>query len=279
MATGGTPITLPGDGQQLTLRTLDDALALRARLVPGARVAIVGASWIGAEVATAALQRGCQVTCLELEELPLARTLGVEVARAMAPWWHDVDLRCTTAVDHVSAEGVVLGDGSLVPADVVVTGIGIRPEVRWLEDSGLRLDRGVLTDEWCRASVPDVVAVGDAAQRWSPRAGRHLLVEHWDDAGSAGTTAASALLTEDGPPFDPVPYFWSDQFGHKVQYVGSHGPDDEVSVHVSPEGVLEVATWTAADGTLSAWLGVDRPREVLKARSSVGGPSAEYAPT
>lgn len=279
IATGGNPIRVPGPGDQVTLRTVDDALRLRARMVPGAKVVIIGASWIGAEVATAARDRGCEVSCVELAEAPLVGALGPEVARQLLPWWDGIDLRCGTAVREVVDEGVVLADGSLVPADVVVTGVGIRPAVQWLAGSGLEIDRGVLTDDRCRTSAADVVAIGDAAQRWSPRSGNHVLVEHWDDAGSAAMTAAQALLTEEPPAFDPVPYFWSDQFGRKLQYVGAHGPQDRVSTTLDAEGSLTTATWTAPDGTLTAWLGVDRPKDVVAARTAVGHPAADLART
>ncbi|MCF8570187.1 NAD(P)/FAD-dependent oxidoreductase [Gordonia sp. HY002] len=275
IATGADPIRLPGDGEQLTLRTIDDALALRDRLTPGARVVIIGASWIGAEVATAAMSHGCEVTCLEYSEAPLSNALGVDVADRLLPWWSGVDLRCGTSVREVSGEGVVLTDGTVVPADVVVTGIGVRPAIGWLDGSGLTIDRGVLTDEYCRTDVPGVVALGDVAQRWSPKTNQHAAVEHWDDAGGAATTAALALIGE-ALAFDPVPYFWSDQFGHKIQYVGKHGPDDTVAITTSDDGDLDTARWTAPDGTLSAWLGVDRPRDVIAARTAVGTSAAEF---
>lgn len=276
IATGADPIRLPGDGEQLTLRTIDDALALRNRLVPDARVVIIGASWIGAEVATAARGRGCAVTCVEYAEAPLANALGPDVADRLLPWWSGIDLRCTTSVREVTDAGVVLADGTELPADVVVTGIGVRPSIGWLDGSGLATDRGLLTDEFCRTDAPGVVALGDVAQRWSPRANRHVAVEHWDDAGGAATTAALALLGE-APAYDPVPYFWSDQFGHKVQYVGSHGPDDTATVTASEAGDLDTVVWTAPDGTLSAWLGVDRPRTLVPARMAVGTSAAEFA--
>ena len=277
IATGADPIRLPGDGEQITLRTIDDALALRDRLTPGARVVIIGASWIGAEVATAAKARGCAVTCLEYSEAPLANALGADVAGRLLPWWSGIDLRCGTSVREVTGEGVALTDGTVVPADVVVTGIGVRPSIGWLDGSGLSTDRGVLTDEFCRTSARGVVALGDVAQRWSPRERAYRAVEHWDDAGGAATTAAVALLG-DAPAYDPVPYFWSDQFGHKVQYVGAHRPMDQATVTTSDNGAaLDTVTWTSADGTLSAWLGVDRPRDLIPARLAIGSSAAEFA--
>ena len=270
LATGADPIRLPGDGPQLTLRTLDDALTLRSRLQTGTRVVLIGASWIGAEVATVAAARGAQVTCLEAGDVPLAAALGAEVGGHLLPWWSEIDLRCRTSVTQVRPDGVALSDGTLLPADLVVTGVGVRPAVGWLAASGLEIDRGVLTDDRCRTGVPGVVALGDAAQRWSPRTGRHELIEHWDDAGAAAATAAAALLTEDPPAFDPVPYFWSDQFGRKIQYVGGHRPGDTASIRTTDTGDLDSVQWIDADGTLTAWLGVDRPRDVVAARTAVG---------
>jgi NADPH-dependent 2,4-dienoyl-CoA reductase/sulfur reductase-like enzyme len=272
VATGARPIRLPGAGPQLTLRTVDDALALRGQLRPGARVVLVGASWIGAEVATAALGRGCQVTCLEAGPAPLAQALGPELGASFLPWWRDVDLRLGAGVASIEPGEVVLADGGTVPADVVVVGVGVRPETGWLEASGLQLDRGVVVDEHLRATEPGVVALGDVAARWSPRAGARLRVEHWEDAGSAGAVAAGTLLAADGdelPVHDPVPYFWSDQFGHKVQYVGAHAPDDRTVERDGGERPGRTVTWLDDAGRVTAVLTVDRARESGAAQLAV----------
>jgi len=279
IATGATPLRVPGEGEQLVLRTVDDALRLRARLVPGARLVLIGASWIGAEVATAARAAGCRVTCIEAGPAPLAQALGSDVAMALRPWWEGVDLRLGTLVDRVGPDGVHLADGEVVAADVVVTGIGVRPAVEWLSGSGLELDRGVLVDPSLRTTVSGVVAVGDVARRWSPRLERWVRLEHWDEAGTAAAVAAASLLsglTGSGEPpvHDPVPYFWSDQFGHKVQYVGAHGPCDVVTLeqpqpHQGEAGPGLRATWRDAAGRLTAWLGVDRMRELALARKAI----------
>jgi NADPH-dependent 2,4-dienoyl-CoA reductase/sulfur reductase-like enzyme len=230
IATGASPITLPGPGKQFAVRTLDDACRLRERLTPGARVVVVGASWIGAEVATSALARGCSVTCVEADTAPVARTLGPEVGKRLIPWWDDVNLRLGSPVYRIEDGAVVLSDGTALAADVVVAGVGVRPDVAWLAGSGLELDRGVVVDEWLRAA-PGVVAVGDVAAWWSRRYGARMRVEHWDDAVTGPAVAASSLLIAADPGectdaalHDPVPYFWSDQFGHKLQYVGHHDP-------------------------------------------------------
>lgn len=272
IATGATPVRLPGAGPQRTLRTLDDALALRKELLPGARVVIVGASWIGAEVATAAKAAGSDVTCLELGAQPLCGALGEKVGAATRPWWEGIDLRTSTAVKSVEADGVHLADGTVLAADVVVSGIGVRPAVEWLADSGIATDRGILTDTRCRTNVPGVVAIGDVAQRWTAHTGSHRLVEHWDEASTAATAAVASLLDwEQGPEHDPVPYFWSDQFGRKLQYVGVHAPGDELTVETANDGTLRRAIWSR-DGALTAWLGVDLSKDLVKARTAVGGP-------
>ncbi|WP_341229610.1 NAD(P)/FAD-dependent oxidoreductase [Nocardioides salarius] len=277
VATGAAPVRLPGAGRQLTLRTLDDALALRAQLRPGARVVVIGASWIGAEVATAALAAGCRVTCLEFQPEPFAGALGEDVGALTRSWWDDVDLRTSTAVASVETDGVHLGDGEVVPADVVVTGVGVRPDLGWLEGSGLATDRGVLTDTRARTNVAQVVALGDVAQRWSHHTGTHRLAEHWDEASTVAAAAAGALLGwDEGPEHDPVPYFWSDLFGRSLQYVGAHAPDDDVHVDRAPDGSLGRAVWSR-QGVLSAWLGVDARPEVVRARTTVGRPVTELA--
>lgn len=275
IATGATPIRLPGSGHQHTLRTLDDALALRAQLVPDARVTIVGASWIGAEVATTALGLGCHVTCVEYGPHPLSGALGAEVGALTRPWWAGVDLLTDTAVDAVEPDGVHLTAGPVLSADVVVTGIGVRPDLSWLMGSGLSTDAGVLTDSRCRTDVPGVVALGDVAQRWSRHTDSHRLVEHWDEASMIAPAAAGSLLNWDqGPEHDPVPYFWSDQFGRKLQYVGAHAPTDTVHVRRDADGSFAGASWSRGS-ILTAWLGVDATKDVVNARMSIGGPCSD----
>lgn len=275
IATGAAPVRLAGDGPQLTLRTIEDALALRKQLLPGARVVLVGASWIGAEVATAALAAGCRVTCVEYGPEPFANALGPEVGALARPWWDGVDLRTSTAVASVEDDGVHLADGEVLAADVVLTGVGVRPDLTWLEGSGLATDRGILTDTRCHTDARGVVALGDVAQRWSRHTGTHRLAEHWDEASTVATAAAGSLLNwDDGPEHDPVPYFWSDLFGRKLQYVGAHAAGDELRLHPADDGSLGRAVWSR-DGVLTAWLGVDAAKDLVKARTSVGGPVTE----
>ena len=270
LATGTDPIRMPGDGEQLTLRSIDDALALRARLQSGARVVVIGASWIGAEVATAARTRGCSVTCVELDALPLARLMGEDVGKRILGWWDGIDLRLGTAVAQVVPGGVELAEGTVLAADVVVTGVGVRPATGWLEGSGLELDRGVVTDEWLRAA-PGIVAVGDVAAWWSRRYDTRMRVEHWDDASGGPAVAVAALLAPrlgEIPPHDPVPYFWSDQLGHKLQYAGRHTDADRLIWRERDNGSW-TALWLGQDNRLSAALIADLPRENAQAQMAI----------
>jgi len=264
IASGADPIRLPGDGPQHVLRTLDDALELRALLVPGARVAIIGAGWIGAEVATAARRKGCAVTVIEAGPAPLTQAVGAELGARTLPWYEGIDLRLDTMVSSVDEGGVTLVGGGTVAADVVVTGIGVRPAVEWLADADLDLHNGVVTDEHLRTSLPNVVAVGDCAAWWSRRYGRRLRVEHWDTALGAPEVAAATLLGEEAV-YDPVPYFWSEQFGHMVQYAGHHPAGERVIYRGDATGKWS-ALWLAADDTLAAVMAVDRPRDLVQGR-------------
>ncbi|WP_336209052.1 NAD(P)/FAD-dependent oxidoreductase [Nonomuraea sp. LPB2021202275-12-8] len=264
IATGAEPITLPGDGPQHVLRTLDDSLELRARLVPGASVAVIGAGWIGAEVATAARRAGCAVTVIEAASAPLAQAIGAELGARTLGWYDGIDLRLDTMVGSVDEGGVELVGGGFVQAHVVVAGIGVRPAVEWLADADLDLHNGVVTDEHLRTSMPGVVAVGDCAAWWSRRFGARLRVEHWDTALSAPEVAAATLLGEEAV-YDPVPYFWSEQFGHMVQYAGHHPAGERLLYRGRPEGKWS-ACWLTGDDTLAAVLAVDRPRDLVQGR-------------
>lgn len=265
LACGARAVNPWPDG--LVLRTLDDARTLRAALEPGARVAVVGAGWIGAEVATAAAEAGCAVTVVEAAATPLARALGA-VGGLTVPWYADagVELRLSTAVAAVQPGGVTLGTGERLAADVVIVGIGARPDTDWLQGSGLELDRGVVVDEHCAASWPGVVAVGDCAAWWSRRFATRLRVEHWDDALHAPAVAAATLLGEPRV-HDPVPYFWSEQLGHRVQHVGHAAAADRVVDRGGPDGWG--VGWLQGE-RLVAYLAVDRPRELSQARKRIG---------
>jgi 3-phenylpropionate/trans-cinnamate dioxygenase ferredoxin reductase subunit len=271
IATGAEPIRLPGDGPQHCLRTISDALALRETLVPGARVVVVGASWIGAEVATAALERGSRVTCIEAAPGVLSEALG-DVGARFTPWWADVDLRLETMVQAVVDGGVQLADGEFVRADVVVTGIGVRPNTEWLVGSGLPIDRGVIVDEHLLAA-PGVVAIGDVARWRSRRYGRLLKIDHWDDAASASSVATSSVMASNAAQpddvHDPLPYFWSDQFGHKLQFVGLRDATSRPVFRGDLAKGKSSGFWLDAEDRPVAALVVDSPRDLMAARQLV----------
>jgi 3-phenylpropionate/trans-cinnamate dioxygenase ferredoxin reductase component len=266
LATGALPMALPGDGRQRFLRTYDDALALRDLLKPGLRLAIVGAGWIGAELATAAAAHGSQVTVVEAGPAPLAAAIGTPVGAQIARWYAaaGVDLRVATAVEAVRPGGLDLAGGGQVEADEVVTAVGVRPAIGWLENSGVRLDNGVAVDAGLRTSRPGVFAAGDCAAFESRRFGRRLRVEHWDVALHQPEVIAANVLGGD-EVYDPVPYFWSEQFGRMVQYVGHHGGADSLLWRGDPAEPTWSACWLAGD-RLAAILTVDRPRDMLQGR-------------
>ena len=267
LATGSIPVTLPGPGPQRVLRTYDDALALRALLRPGLRLAIVGAGWIGAELATAAAAAGCRVTVVEAGPAPLAGALGAAIGARTAPWYEQagVELRTGTAVESVERGGLALAGGWLA-ADEIVTAVGVRPAVGWLADSGLALDNGVAVDPGLRASLPGVYAAGDCAAFESLRFGVRLRVEHWDAALHAPEVVAANILGG-AEAYDPVPYFWSEQFGRMVQYTGHHAAADRLVWRGDPDAATWSACWlSGATARLTAVLTVDRPRDLLQGR-------------
>ncbi|MFF2011350.1 NAD(P)/FAD-dependent oxidoreductase [Streptomyces sp. NPDC058195] len=281
IATGAEPVVLPGAegvaGVHL-LRTLDDAARLRPVLAGQHDVVIVGAGWIGAEFATAARAAGCAVTVVEAADRPLAGALPAEVAAPMAAWYADSGAVLLTGarVDRVEPGRVVLSDGRGLPAQAVVVGIGARPATGWLAGSGIALgpDGSVTADATLRTSRADVYAVGDCASFPSARYGERLLVHHWDNALQGPRTAAAHILAADAgdgpaaPLYDPVPYFWSEQFGRFVQYAGHHGGADTLLWRGDPAGPAWSVCWLR-DGVLVAVLAVGRPRDLAQGRKLI----------
>lgn len=272
LATGAEPVTLPGTegvpGVHL-LRTLDDAARLRPVLARQHDIVVVGAGWIGAEFATAAREAGCAVTVVEAADRPLAGVLPAEVAAPMAGWYADsgAELRTGARVERVEPGAVVLADGTRLPADAVVVGIGARPATGWLAGSGI--ERGafgeVVTDARLRASAPGVYAVGDCASFPSARYGERLLVHHWDNALQGPRTVAANILGETEAVYDPVPYFWSEQFGRFVQYAGHHAAADRLVWRGDPASPAWTVCWLRGD-RLVALLAVGRPRDLAQGR-------------
>ncbi|MFD8633105.1 NAD(P)/FAD-dependent oxidoreductase [Streptomyces sp. NPDC059533] len=275
LATGAEPLTLPGTegvpGVHL-LRTLDDAARLRPVLAEAPSVVVVGAGWIGAEFATAAREAGCAVTVVEAAERVLAGALPEEVAAPMGRWYAEAGAELVTGakVAGVEAGRVLLADGRELPAGAVVVGIGARPATGWLAGTGVELgpDGSVTADEHLRTSLPGVYAVGDCASFPSGRYGARLLVHHWDNALQGPRAVAANILAGGGEPgevYDPVPYFWSEQFGRFVQYAGHHGGADELLWRGDPAGEAWSVCWLKG-GALVAVLAVGRPRDLAQGR-------------
>jgi 3-phenylpropionate/trans-cinnamate dioxygenase ferredoxin reductase subunit len=281
LATGALPVALPGPGRQRFLRTYDDALALRALLRPGLRLTIVGAGWIGAELATAAAARGGQVTVVEAGPTPLAAAIGAPVGAQTSRWYAaaGVQLRTGVTVESVQPagsepggeQGLALAGGGWIVADEIVTAVGVRPATGWLAGSGLWLENGVAVDAGLRASLPGVYAVGDCAAFESRRFGRRLRFEHWDVALHAPEVVAANVLGGD-EAYDPVPYFWSEQFGRMVQYAGYHGDAEQLVWRGDPAGPTWAACWLAVS-RMVAILTVDRPRDLLQGRRVIASAS------
>ena len=280
IATGATPRLLPGtpplDGIHI-LRTLGDCLALRSAFEAGPRVAVVGAGFIGSEVAAAARHRGLEVTLIEAEPVPLVRAVGKEMGRICGALHvdHGVDLRLGVPVEGFDGDGAVervrLAGGAAVEADVVVIGVGVAPATGWLESSGLELRDGVLCDATCAASAPGVFAAGDVARWHNPLFDEEMRVEHWTNAAEQGRAAALNLLA--GPqaaePFAPVPYFSSDQYDVNIQFVGHAAPGDEVRVvHGSVDERRFVALYSRR-GRLVGALGFNSARLVMLYRGLI----------
>lgn len=234
LATGASPRRFGGPGGDLggvhLLRTVDDSVALRSALAPGGRrVVIIGAGWIGLEVAAAARGYDDEVTVLGLETVPLNVAIGDDAGAVFATLHreHGVDLRMSTSVaairgDGSRATGVELQGGEVLPADLVVVGIGAIPRTALAEAAGLEIDRGVVTDASFRTSDADVLAVGDVASVYLPFLGSHLRTEHWANAEHAGKAAGRSLAGET-VEYDEIPYFYTDQYDLGMEYSG-YGP-------------------------------------------------------
>ncbi|MEV7423694.1 FAD-dependent oxidoreductase [Streptomyces sp. NPDC091212] len=275
LATGAEPVALPGTEGVAgvhTLRTLDDAERLRPVLGRRQRIVVVGAGWIGAEFTTAAREAGCAVTVVEAADRPLAGALPAEVAAPMTGWYAEsgAELLTHARVAAVEPGVVTLADGRRLPADAVVVGIGARPATGWLAGSGITLgpDGSVTADERLRTSLPGVYAVGDCASFPSARYGERLLVHHWDNALQGPRTVAAQVVGESERVYDPVPYFWSEQFGRFAQYAGHHAAADTLVRRGDPAGAAWSAVWLR-DGVLVALLAIGRPRDLAQGRKLI----------
>jgi NADPH-dependent 2,4-dienoyl-CoA reductase/sulfur reductase-like enzyme len=290
LATGAAPVPLPGTPQLPgvhLLRTVDDARRLRDDLRQGGRLVVVGGGFIGSEVASTGRHLGLDVTVVEAADLPLIAQLGPEMARVVSGLHaqHGTRLECGVGVAGLVTDadaagavtGVELVDGRVLPADVVVVGIGARPVTAWLEGSGLELaagHRGVVCDAAGATDRPGVVAVGDCAAWYDEASGGPARVEHWTAAHERGPLAAATLLGLDPPRLrgGPAPYFWSDQYGRRIQFAGLARPADEVAIE---EGSIDEGSLLAVyrrGGEPVAVLGIDRPRPFTRWRRALGTP-------
>ena len=289
LASGAVARRLPGQPQLEgihLLRSLDDARALRTAFEKSPRVLVVGAGFIGAEVAASARERGLEVVCVEPLAAPLIRGLGPVLGDLSAKVHsdHGVDLRCGISVQGFEGSGrverVILSDGSRVAADVVVVGIGAAPATDWLAGSGLRIEDGVVCDEFLRTSAPGVYAAGDVARFQNPVFAESMRIEHWSNAVDGGVHAAANMLADASAqqPYRHVPWFWSDQYDLKIQFAGRMRGDDEMQL---VWGSLEERRFVALYGRAGRLVGVltfGRPRAVIQYKKLIAeGASWEAA--
>lgn len=274
-ATGGRPRVLPKIKSErvVYLRTIEHATRVRDLLRPGARLITVGGGFIGSEIAASARGRGAEVTMLEMLDVPLLRVLGPEMGAVCATMHRDngVDLRTGEVVESVTdtIDGVIVqtASGARFEADLVVVGIGIEPNVEIAAASGIRVDNGIVVDEFCRTSIDGIYAAGDVANHYHPVFGEHVRVEHFDNANRQAAAAAMSIL---GKPvaYDNVHWFWSDQYEFNLQYTG-HAPKwSEIVIR----GVVEDLDFTAfylLDGVVQAALAIDRGDDIVWAKELV----------
>ncbi|MCW2506524.1 MAG: putative ferredoxin reductase [Actinomycetia bacterium] len=262
IATGAVPRPLAGTGSDLDgihyLRNLTDSERIRDQLGEHKHLLVVGAGWIGLEVAAAARMAGAQVTVVEVAALPLERVLGRECAQIFARLHAEqgVDLRLQTGLHELIGQGraerALLTDGSEIEIDAVVVGIGAAPADDLAKTAGLQTSNGILTDEHLRTSEPDIFAAGDVANAWHPLFGERVRTEHWANALTSGPAAARSMLGQD-VTYDPVPYFFSDQYSLGMEYAGWIGPAgyDEVVFRGDVPGREFVAFWLRAGVVLA----------------------------
>jgi len=279
IATGARARTLPGTEELegvFGLRTLDDAIGIRRALDAGARTVVIGAGFIGSEIASSARKRGLGVTVVEALPTPLVRATGTQMGSAIAAL-HERNgsrLLCGTGVRAVEGDGkverVVLEDGTVLEADLVVVGIGASPAVEWLEGSGLTLDNGIVCDEKLSTAVPGVYAAGDVANWFNGVQGRRRRLEHWTSAAEQGAVAArNALDPENAKAYDTVPYFWSDWYDSRIQFVGSPDADEVLLVDGDVDHDVRWVALYRSGGRITGALTVNGQTEIMKYRGLI----------
>jgi NADPH-dependent 2,4-dienoyl-CoA reductase/sulfur reductase-like enzyme len=275
--------SLPDIAGICVLRTLDESLALREHAGSIARAVVIGAGFIGCEVAASLRKLGVAVTIVEPQPSPLASVLGTQIGEMVARLHRaeGVDVRCGIGVTGVSGtdhvEKVQLSDGTELDADVVVVGIGSRPSTDWLEGSGIEVDNGVVCDAAGRTSAPNVWAIGDVAS-WQDVSGHQVRVEHWSNVAEQARVIVPAMLGNDAPTAVVVPYFWSDQYDVKIQCLGEPEADDVV--HVVEDDGRKFLAYYERDGAVVGVVGGGMPGKVMKARGKIasGAPIADVLP-
>ncbi len=287
IATGLVPKRIPSfpdlEGIRV-LRSIDESAALRAHAATARRAVIVGAGFIGCEVAASLRQLGVEVVIVEPQPTPLASVLGEQIG-ALVARLHEaegVQVRCGVGVASVSGtdtvETVVLSDGTELQADMVVVGIGSHPVTGWLDGSGIEVDNGVVCDDAGRTSAPHVWAIGDVAS-WRSEVGHQVRVEHWSNVAEQARALVPALLgREAGAAVTTVPYFWSDQYDVKIQCLGEPAADD--IVHLVEDDGRKFLAYYERDGVLTAVVGGGMPGKVMKARGKIAAatPIADVLP-
>jgi 3-phenylpropionate/trans-cinnamate dioxygenase ferredoxin reductase subunit len=269
LTTGSSPRRLPVPGADLDgvlyLRSVEDSDKLKATIAAADRIAVIGAGWIGLETAAAARAAGVEVSVLEAAELPLLRVLGRQVAQVFYDLHsdHGVDLRMSVQVAEITQEngrvsGVRLADGSHIPADAVIVGVGITPNTELAEQAGLEIDNGIKVDASLRTSDPDIYAAGDVANAYHPLLGKHIRVEHWANALNQPQTAAKSMIGQEAI-YDRVPYFFTDQYDLGMEYSGYVEPGgyDEVVFRGDVPGREFVAFWLGDGGRVLAGMNVN----------------------
>lgn len=287
IATGLVPKRIPSfpdlEGIRV-LRSLDDALALRAHAGSARQAVIIGAGFIGCEVAASLRKLGVEVALVEPQPAPLASVLGEQVGNLVTRLHRaeGVDVRPGIGVSEVRGENghvttVVLSDGSELPADLVVVGIGSRPATDWLEGSGVAIDNGVVCDEAGRTSAPNVWALGDVAS-WRDATGHQARVEHWSNVAEQARVIVPSMLGQDAPSVIVVPYFWSDQYDVKIQCLGE--PEATDTVHIVEDDGRKFLAFYERDGVVAGVVGGGMPGKVMKTRGKIaaGAPISEVLP-
>lgn len=268
------------------LRSMTDSAKIRARLVPGSDVVIIGAGWIGLEVAAAARHHGAEVTIVEPQSAPLLGVVGEQVGSWFADLHraHGVTLQLGEGVERLEGEdgrvtAVVTSSGERLPADTVVIGVGIRPNTRLAEEAGLEVDNGIVVDEALRASADGVFAAGDVANWFNPTLGTHVRVEHWANAHDGGYAAGQSIVGKD-VHYGPVPFFYSDQYDIGLEYAGHvpRGTDTEVVFRGDPASNEFMAFWVVPEGDgvrvlagmhVNVWDTMDAVQDLVRNRTVV----------